>query len=149
MTEQTKEELEVGGGWEVWCTPFIGATYECIDGSGLTVECTRMCYNNAMLSNVFAGKVIVPRKEHLDCHEGMNYHFLRKAFRMKDSNKKLETKNNNAEKELRISDVIKRKKSGEKLSTKEDLFLHCWLYDNDEEYKKAWEDAVDRTIEKE
>ncbi len=22
-------------------------------------------------------------------------------------------------------------------STKEDWFLHCWLYDNDEEYKKA------------
>ena len=47
-----------------------------------------------------------------------------------------------------ISDVIKRKNNGEKLSQEEDWLLHCWLYDNDKQYKKAWEDAVDRVIKK-
>lgn len=36
--------------------------------------------------------------------------------------------------------------TGETLWTKEDWFLHCWLYDNDEEYKKAWEEAVNRLL---
>ena len=48
---------------------------------------------------------------------------------------------------MNIYDLMKRRNNGEQLSINEDWRIHCWLYDNDEIYKKAWEESVDRLLE--